>query len=97
MNKNKNYNKENDFYMYEKLESELMLFADDTCLFSTGTDPTETTYVNNIDLQKNSGWALKWKATFNPGKTMDVIFSQKYPFNFLPIVINHVFVHRVQR
>ena len=79
----------------ENLESEVMLFADDTCLFSTGLDPTETTSIINRDLQKISDWAVKWKVTFNPGKTKDVIFSQKYLFNSLPIVFNHVFVDRV--
>ena len=32
------------------LESDCLLFADDTCLFATGKDPTETAEILNRDL-----------------------------------------------
>ena len=43
----------------ENLESEVLLFADDTCLFASANDPTETTKILNSDLEKISLWAKK--------------------------------------
>ena len=37
----------------DNLETEVMLFADDTCLFATGNDPSETTTILNRDLEKS--------------------------------------------
>ena len=79
----------------EDLESEVLLFADDTCLFATAKDPTLTTDVLNRDLVKINEWAVKWKVTFNPSKTKDVIFSKKNLFNSLPIIFNSIIVDRV--
>ena len=61
----------------ENLESEALLFADDTCLFVRANDPTETSKILTRDLQKISEWAQKWKVTFNPGKSKEMIFSNK--------------------
>ena len=36
----------------ENLESEVLLFADDTCLFASAEDPSETLKILNRDLQK---------------------------------------------
>ena len=36
----------------ENLESETLLFADDTCLFACAPDPTQTTEILNRDLEK---------------------------------------------
>ena len=36
----------------ENLDSEVMLFADDTCLFATASDPAQTTEILNQDMQK---------------------------------------------
>ena len=58
----------------EDLESETLLFADDTCLFASGPDPTVTTEILNRDLQKISVWASKWKVLFNPRKSRAMIF-----------------------
>jgi hypothetical protein len=40
-------------------------------------------------------WAQKMKVLFNPGKTKDVIFSNRCLFNSLPVVFKNVFVDRV--
>ena len=37
----------------ENLESEVLLFADDTCLFASAQDPVQTAEILNRDLQKN--------------------------------------------
>ena len=53
----------------DDIESDMLIFADDTCLFATGTDPAQTAEILNRDLQKISSWATKWKITFNASKT----------------------------
>ena len=51
------------------IESEILLFADDTCCFATGIDPADTAIILNRDLDKLNTWASKWKVTFNSGKS----------------------------
>ena len=60
----------------ENLESEVLLFADDTCLFATAPDPTLSAEILNRDLAKINSWATSWKVTFNPNKSKDIIFSE---------------------
>ena len=57
------------------IESEIMIFADDTTLLASGKDPAETVCQLNRDLQKISSWAEKWKVKFNAGKSKDMIFQ----------------------
>ena len=45
----------------EDLESECLLFADDTILFASGEDPEITAEVLNRDLSKMRLWAKRWK------------------------------------
>ena len=82
----------------EDLESECLLFADDTCLFASGEDPAITALVLNRDLEKISIWAKRWKVLFNASKSKDLIFSQKkYLFNSPPLILNDSFVTRVHQ
>ena len=62
------------------IESEILLFADDTCCFASGRDPAETAIIVNRDLERLNDWATNWKVTFNPGKSKDLIFSEKKSF-----------------
>ena len=80
----------------KNIESEILLFADDTCCFATGKDPAETAVILNRDLERLNVWATKWKVIFNPGKSKDLIFSErKVLFNSPPLVLNGAFVERV--
>ena len=79
----------------ENVESEALLFADDTCLFATGKDPAQTAAILNRDLEKIHDWSLKWKVSFNPKKSKDMIFSSKPIQNSPPLVLNGSFVTRV--
>ena len=81
----------------DDLETEVLLFADDTCLFASGKDPAETSEILNRDLEKISEWANRWKVTFNPSKSKDLIFSNKSLFNSPPIVFNKTIVDRVDK
>ena len=55
----------------KNIESEILLFADDTCCFATGKDAAETAVILNRDLERLNVWATKWKVIFNPGKSKD--------------------------
>ena len=62
------------------MESSAKLFADDTSLFSTVYNLSESANLLNDDLNKISEWAFKWKMIFNPDITKqakEVIFSRK--------------------
>ena len=64
----------------ENLESSAKLFADNTSLFSTVYNFSESANLLNDDLKKISRWAFKWKMLFNPDITKqakEVIFSRK--------------------
>ena len=79
----------------EDIESNIFLFADDTCMFAEGNNPAETTEILNRDLLKISAWAKKWKVKFNPDKTKDMIFSNKDFGESPPITFNNFEVKRV--
>ena len=59
------------------IESDILIFADDTSLFATGSDPAETAAQLNRDLTKISNWADKWKVKFNAKKSKDFNFQIK--------------------
>ena len=79
----------------ENLESDILIFADDTSLLASGIDPAETAAMINRDLEKISEWAEKWKISFNAGKSKDMIFSNKILNNSPPITFDNSFVKRV--
>ena len=80
------------------LESECLLFADDTCIFASGEDPAITAEVLNRDLEKIGNWAKKWKVLFNASKSKDLIFSRnKYLFNSPPLKLDGSFINRVHQ
>ena len=68
-----------------EIESDLLIFADDTSLMASGTDPNETVNQLNRDLLRISQWADKWKVTFNAKKSKDMNFSSKYLNNSPPL------------
>ena len=51
------------------LESDILIFADDTTLLAQGKNALETTAIINRDLIKIQNWATKWKVTFNAKKS----------------------------
>ena len=77
------------------IESDILIFADDTSLFASGSDPVLTVEQLNRDLQKISNWSKKWKVSFNAKKSKDIIFSNKYLNNSPPLVFNGNFIERV--
>ena len=77
------------------IQSDILVFADDTTLLASGDDPSVTASIINSDLIKISTWAEKWKVTFNPNKSKDMIFSKKYLNNSPPLILNNSFIDRV--
>ena len=78
-----------------EIESDILIFADDTSLIASGTDPAQTAAQLNRDLAKISSWATKWKVTFNSSKSKDMIFSNKCLNNSPPLILNDVIIERV--
>ena len=76
------------------LESEILVFADDCFLLTSGTDPAETVKQLNRDLDRISNWSQTWKVSFNPKKTKDLIFSNKCLNNSPPLIFNDTFIER---
>ena len=77
------------------IESDILIFADDTSLFATGSDPAETAAQLNRDLTKISNWADKWKVKFNAKKSKDIIFSNTTLNNSPPLIFNESYIERV--
>ena len=70
--------------MINDIESDIIIFADDTSLFASGLDPNETAEMLNRDLIKINHWAVKWKVCFNAKKSKDLNFSKKFLNNSPP-------------
>ena len=79
----------------EGLESEILIFADDTTLIWKGSDPAVTAAQINRDLKNIETWALTWKVTFNSDKTKEMLFTKKLLFNSPPVIFNTCQVDRV--
>ena len=61
------------------IDSQILLFADDTCLYKSLTNPIDDIQRLNGDLTTLSDWASQWLVNFNPAKTKFMIFSKKTP------------------
>ena len=73
------------------------MFAGDTSLFSTVTDPNHTANQINNDLHKTSTWVNQWKMNFDDDSSkqaQEVIFSLKVKVTaHLQLVFNNNSVH----
>jgi hypothetical protein len=83
----------------DEIESDVLIFADDTSLLASGTDPIKTVQQLNRDLVKISLWAKKLKVLFNANKSKDIIFffkclNNSHPPFCLMIVIDRVNTHK---
>ena len=83
----------------DDLESECLLYADDTCLFAFGKDPVESVEILNKDLSKIATWAEKWKVLFNAKKTKDMVFTKSRVWSNMtpPLVLNESPITRVHQ
>ena len=72
----------------ENIESDILIFADDTSLLATGKNTDVTSAIINRDLIGISEWAQKWKVNFNADKSEEIIFSNIKLQNYIPILLN---------
>ena len=79
------------------LESEPMIFADDTTLIQSGPSVEYTASILNRDLAKITTWAKKWKVEFNAGKSKDMIFSKEQPNQNFPLLFQNAIIERVSK
>ena len=79
----------------EGLECEVLIFADDICIFAQGKTPEETAAILNNDMRKIFAWAIKWKVNFNPSKTKNMLFSSKQFCSSPDILFNDTVVEQV--
>ena len=81
------------------LESDILIFADDTTLLAEGKNSFETSAIINRDLVKIHNWATRWKVTFNSTKSKYILFSKnRLPdsplLTFGPNIIDRVETHK---
>ena len=77
------------------VQSDILLFADDTSLLASGKNLEDTATILNRDLLKISEWARKWKINFNAKKSKNIIFTRKEIINPPHILLNDTIVQRV--
>ena len=70
------------------IESDILIHADDTTLIASSANPTETTDILNMDLDKISVWAEKWKVKFNAEKLCSMLYSTKQNLNIPGLLLN---------
>ena len=77
----------------DDLESECLLYADDTCLFAFGKDPVKTIEKLNRDLVKIGLWAEHTK------KSKDMIFMKSKIWSNMspPLILNGAPISRVHQ
>ena len=81
----------------EDIESDILIFADDTSLLAKGKTIDETTEILKRDLEKVVDWAAKWKVTFAADKTKQMIFSKKTFANSPLLLLNNEEIKRVRQ
>ena len=72
----------------DNIESDILLFADDTTLLVSGKSIQETTLILKRYLQTLSQWAAKWKVSFQPKKSEEIIFFRKQIINSPDLTLN---------
>ena len=78
--------------------SELRLFADDSCLFKIATNRNDASELLNQDLQRIWNWATQWLVTFSPKKTEAMLISSKRDKNQQPpLFLNGQVIKQVEQ
>jgi len=79
----------------DDLESDVLIFADDTSLMCSGKNTLETSIILNRDLKKIEDWAQKWKVLFNSKKSKFMIYTSKHGCNSPPLIFNDKEIEQV--
>ena len=81
----------------EDIESDILIFADDTSLLAKGKTVDGTAEILKRDLAKISNWAAKWKVSFAADKTKQMIFSKKTIPDSPLLLLNNEEIKRVKQ
>lgn len=76
----------------ESITSSVSLFADDTSLSTSFTSGADAQNTLQLDLQTIIEWGKRWAVTFNPIKTISVLFSHKDVKSTFPLEFGDVTV-----
>ena len=60
----------------DDIESDILIFADDTSLLASGKTIGETRATLERDLARIESWAKKWKVSFGADKSEELVFSR---------------------
>ena len=78
------------------IESDILIFADDTSLLANGKTSDETRSILERDLARIESWAKKWKVCFGADKSEELIFSRNdIPFS-APLSLHDENIKRVK-
>ena len=72
----------------EVVQSNIRLYADDSILFSIGTNHQQINDSLTSDLDSITRWAQTWCITFNPNKTESLVLSRKLKTNVPRLYMN---------
>ena len=78
------------------IESDILIFADDTSLLANGKTVEETRSILERDLARITKWAKKWKVSFGADKSEEIIFSRKIIAFSVPLQLNNEVIKRVK-
>ena len=87
------------FIIQKDLESDILIFADDTTLLAQSKNPFEISAIINRDYVKIQNWATRWKVTFNASKNKYILFVKNrlpdsLPLTFGPNLMDRVDTHK---
>ena len=80
------------------INSDILLYADDTILMRVITDPAQDIRTVNNDLENLNKWAQQWAISFSPSKSEHMIISKRTNhIHYDQIVLDSTVVERVAR
>ena len=79
-------------YITEDLDTEVRMYADDTCIFVDVNDADLSADQLEANLVRITDWASSWFVKFNAAKTVDLNFTRKHANNNPPIRMNNIVI-----
>ena len=71
------------------------MFADDTSLAFSSSDVKDTEGILNHDIRMIASWAKQWLVSFNPNKTVAILFSTVFDFVKPSLIFNNTILDLV--
>jgi ribonuclease P/MRP protein subunit RPP40 len=80
----------------DEIGTDIRLYADDSTLVGVSDNQHDNTTQLNENLSKINDWAKKWFITFNPSKTISLLFSKTEPTHIEPLYMNGTQINEVK-